>query len=144
MRYESTHGATRKLTPAQKLAEMACERLAARENRSLPLRFWETRDWGAAFRKQLRFANALLKVYPEEVIFRAFHDTPNLWSLGAPFFHDDLKKIHQKYQADLRRADGSAPIPTEDTLVTPRPGVQRGTSVRTLLDLIDGKKKDDR
>jgi hypothetical protein len=138
-RYESSHGATRSLTAAQKLAEIACERIASRDGSSLPARFWLLPQWAVAYRHQIRHANALLKIYPEETVIRAFRTASRVWSLAAPFFREQLEEHERLRQAEIKRAEAADPIDTNPTVATPRAGVQRGRSVRSRLNKLDGQ-----
>lgn len=137
--YLSSYGATRKLTAAQKLAEIACERKADHERRSLPARFWESPEWSHAYLAQLRAANRLLKVYPPEVIFRTLQAAPHVWSLGVDFLRERLDAEDGRYRSEMKRARETAPPQVHTTVATPRQGVSSGRSVRSRLN---AKEKD--
>lgn len=142
-KYESAHGATRKITAAQRLAEIMCERIAGKDQRSLPARFWNTPQWNKTFYDQIRFANSILKIYDAEVIFRALRRMPHVWSLGAAFFVESLKAEERSYHAELQRAEVAAPPPTSTISQAPSVGVSRVRSVRAKLSKIDAQKKGD-
>lgn len=88
---------------------------------------------------QLRFANALLKIYDPEVVFRAFRHAPHVWSLGAPFLSEWLVAEDKLYRAELTRAEEAAPVPVDNTVATPRARVQSGRSARAKLNRLDAK-----
>lgn len=70
---------------AQYLAEGMCRRLARKEKRELPLRFWDGADWKKFFLMQLRIANGLLKVHSvDAILFGLRHPKgKNAYSLNA-------------------------------------------------------------
>lgn len=69
---------------AQYLAEMICERLAAKEKTTLPQQFWNIDKWKKVFLAQLSHANKLLKEYDVFSISAALKDYRCKWlhSLG--------------------------------------------------------------
>lgn len=73
------------VSPAQFLAEFMCARQAARQGKSLPLRFWTLPAWEREFRNQLRLANGLLKLYLPEAVSLVLRSKQgrNVYSLGA-------------------------------------------------------------
>jgi hypothetical protein len=132
-RYESAYGAKRKLTPAQKLAELACERIADYEGAQLAVRFWVSPPWDKVFMTQFRHANGLLRLYPEEAIFRAFRAADRIRSLGAPFFKEKVDQEARLIKLESQQAAEAPAIPETSTDQAPRPGMQRGLSAREKL-----------
>jgi hypothetical protein len=139
-RYESAHGATRSLTAAQKLAEIACERIAHKQGSVLIARFWQSPQWRRPYADQVRFATSLLKVYPEEVVFRALRKANQVWSLNAPFFVEYLDKELKIYEFELGRMKTAVSLPPRTTVGLPRSGSPRTGSVRGRLNKLDAKK----
>lgn len=132
--YTSSYGATRSLTAAQKLAELACERIAAKRGATLVTRFWQTKAWQVVYTTQLRHANSLLKLYDQEAVMKAFREQPHVFSLGAPFFHKHIADIQSNIDAQRKLAN-TIPDPVEktDTKQGPRQGVSRPNSARNKL-----------
>lgn len=63
-----------KIRQDQKLAEIMLEKQAARNNKKLPWKFWNLREYRPYFMNQQRFASALLKRYSFEAILEAIKD----------------------------------------------------------------------
>lgn len=141
--YESSYGATRRITAAQRLAELACERIAADQGRGLAARFWNTPAWREPFTVQKRFADILLKLYDAEAVMRAFRENPRVRSLGAPFFHEDLRRHQKQLEAERARALNAAPIETQSTTAAPRTGARPGRSARARLNRPHGSEDKD-
>lgn len=73
------------VTAAQYLAEIACERQAARSGEKLPPRFWREKRWAVKFRAQVTHANGLLGKFPCGAILQALRHKPDgvrIYSLG--------------------------------------------------------------
>jgi hypothetical protein len=140
--YESAHGATRKITAAQKLAELVCERIAAFRGVGLAARFWSTEEWKGTFSRQKQRADVLLKLYDAEAIMRAFRANPRVRSLGASFFHEDVRGQQQQLQRERDRALNAPPIETQSTTAAPRIGVRPGRSARAKLNRVDGSQQE--
>ncbi len=138
--YESQHGATRKITAAQRLAEMACERIAKHQGRCLAARFWQEPEWKGTYYTQVRHANSLLKLYDAEAIMRAFRENERVYSLGAPFFNEALRRHQSQLQTEIERALNAPPIETQSTTALPRTGVRSGRSARARLNKSSGSK----
>lgn len=106
------------VTPAQYLAESMCFRIARKDKRTLPLRFWKTEAWERPFLLQLRHANGLLKLYSAEAIIRALR-TPEgkkVYSLGAqwldPVIRVEQEKVDRQAAAREEEARKPTPAPT--------------------------------
>lgn len=131
--HQSDYGASRAITAAQKLAEVACERAAAHRGEGLGPRFWDTAAWRRAFLAQVRAAHALLKIYDHEAVFTALRANPGVRSLVPGWVADLVRAEQDRIDAAITRADDTAPLVTGDTSAAPRQGVRRGTSVRSRL-----------
>lgn len=87
---------------AQLLAEIACERMAKKDGKDLPFKFWNTGRWLRDYKLQLRFANQLLKIYSFEAIRKSL-DTfqgKKIYSLGAkwldPIIAGEQEKLDRR------------------------------------------------
>ena len=98
----------RLITEAQYLAERMCERVAKRDKRSLPYKFWDNEDWSKIFIFQVVKANQLLKKYSLEIILRALAKPRafSIYSLGnlsllKPFLNQAEKEIQNSQNTDV-------------------------------------------
>jgi hypothetical protein len=138
-RYESRYGGGW-VAPQQILAEVMCERQAAKEKTSLPAKFWELPRWKKTFLLQLRLALKLLEKHHPSVISRAIRspEGKKVFSFGAPFFKDVLVREQEKYDAEIASlaAAPPPPPPPEPTADTekPRPDFAPRRSLRSKLE----------
>jgi hypothetical protein len=137
--FQSEHGATRKLSAAQKLAEMMCERIAAKEGKGLGTRFWLEPEWSKIFNFQMSMARAVLKLYAVEAIMRALRANPRVYSLGAPFFQAGIQREQKKVEAEQTRALNASTIELSSTTEAPRIGIRPGRSARVRLNASEAK-----
>ena len=72
-----THG-DKKVTAAQYLAEVVCERQAQKDKKELPKQFWNLPHWKKRFTSQLFAARGLLKLYDEVVVIKAIKSKKDL------------------------------------------------------------------
>lgn len=98
----------------QYLAELICEKRAAKRKVSLPWKFWQTDEWKKDFLAQLNHANKLVKEYDVHIIIQALKDRRcyKLESLGARFVLEPIIKELVK-AAELRentKAEQSQPV----------------------------------
>jgi hypothetical protein len=135
-KYRSNHAATRPLTATEKLAEMACERIAHHEGKTLAARFWLHGEWRRRFADQARHAAALTKIYDDEAVLEAFRDAPTVRSLGAPFLHEHLRVRQAQMEAEAKRARESSPVEADDAGARPRTGPATGRSLRAKLSRV--------
>lgn len=78
---------------AQYMAELMCERMALNKGiGSLPPKFWNLKEWKKPYQLQIMRANALLKVYDEQVILNALNSKKgkSIYSLHAAWLNDIL------------------------------------------------------
>jgi hypothetical protein len=73
-----------KITAAQYLVDIACERIAKREKETLPREYWRLDKWLKHFKRQIIAANALLKEFSCKEIVDALNSYrgKNIYSLG--------------------------------------------------------------
>lgn len=133
MRYESSYNARGKISAAQRLAEIACERVAELDGKSLGSKFWNHDDWKRPYSTQIRNANALLKIYEFEAIRRAWEANPRVRSLGAGFFREFVEIEQNRLEAEFKRAETAPIIKVSRTDEKPRPGLSNGRSARSKL-----------
>lgn len=113
----------RKVTAAQRIAEIMCENLARKEHTALPFKFWNTPKWEKHYKVQLLAANSLLKLYCAEAIFCGLRDkrASNIYSLHAPFLLDELFTGEQK-RIDREAVEiKNAPTPEVKVVTTEKP-----------------------
>lgn len=91
---------TNELTKPQMLAERMCERIAKRQKKALPYRFWQMEEWKKTFQLQVIRANQLLKEYTFEEISRALANPKAafIYSFGSkkmwiPYLEQARKQI---------------------------------------------------
>jgi len=82
--YTSKYGASGEITSAQFLTEFIMERIAAKDNKTLPSKFWSHSDWKKTFLAQINHANKLLKEASCIEIMAALRhkDLSRVYSLG--------------------------------------------------------------
>jgi len=95
--FESRHGGGW-ITPAAYLVELVCEKVAKKDKKALPNKFWNLPEWKKTFKLQILHANRLLKKYDIAPIVKSLNkrETRNVYSLGANFILEPLIKIEQK------------------------------------------------
>lgn len=129
------------ISAAQWLAEMLCARQAALRKEALPHYFWRLSQFEPEFRKQLRFANALFKLYRPAAVGIALR-TPRgkkIYSLGNPWFDEEVKRADAKLAKDevaLRAIQEKAAETTPPVAAPPpqtRPAFTSGKSAASKL-----------
>lgn len=122
------------------LAELMVERVAKKDRRSLPPRFWDEKEWGPLFKRQLRFAQGLLRLYGVNVILRVLDGArgKSVYSLGANWL-DAILQEEQKRE-DAQQASLRVVTPPRDECPLPsglRPSFAPKPSPITRLRLLD-------
>lgn len=86
----------KKVTYAQYITELICEKKAVIDGVDLPDKFWIIPDWKKYFKFQITIANKLLKTFRGDAIVNALKDkrTSKTYSLRSPF----LFRIIEEYQ----------------------------------------------
>lgn len=94
--YPSRYSPEAYVTPAQYITELICEKKAKCEQKDLPIKFWELKEWQKYYKYQIILANRLIKKYDPEFIIQALKDNRlyKTYSLGSPF----LIKIIEEYK----------------------------------------------
>ncbi len=82
---------------AQQIAEILFKRIAAKNQNTLPVKFWNDERYARDYRLQLIKINALMKVYEPQAIINALLSPKgkNIWSITAPWL-DPLIAEEQK------------------------------------------------
>jgi hypothetical protein len=140
--YPSKYAPGAWVSAAQRLAELMCERQALSKKQALPLRFWQLPHWEAEYRKQLRFANALFKLFRPAAVGVALR-TPRgrkVYSLGATWFDDAVRAADERLareEAALREIQEAAranpPPPAAGPAPQTRPAFTGGKSTANKL-----------
>lgn len=99
MKYISKYFQDKKVTPAQFITEMICERKAKKDGDDLHHRFWLSTKWDKYFKNQIPAANKLCKQFPPRAIINALNTNAGLriFSLRAPH----LKPIIEQEEVKL-------------------------------------------
>lgn len=129
------------LTAVQKLAELACERIAG--YRTLGTEFWKLNPWDKIYRREATHAARLLTTpFAFDVIVRAWVSPQGRYvrTLGAPYFLQ-LVQLEQN-KADFERKNLELALLPEDIDIyqKPRPIQRHGKSIREKLE--DGQNKE--
>lgn len=97
-RYESKYSPKGYVTAAQYICELICVAKARKENKELPLKFWELKEWRNYFVFQSKYANKLLKEYDERAIIAVLKNPKNAktFSLAANWLIPQFEEEHQK------------------------------------------------
>ncbi len=142
-RYESRFGGGW-LNANQYLAEGMCDRIARKDGRSLPLRFWETKEWKEVFGYQLLLSSRLLKRFSAQVIIRALRKEKRCWSLKAPFLLKTIQREHELWKQEKLRLAAAEPPPLPPPVIEkPRPGfVFEKSALAKLRELNHGESKE--
>lgn len=93
-KYPSRYSPDGWVSAPQYITEFVCEKKAQKENKELPIKFWEISEWRKYFRYQITIANSLLKDFPEEAIIAALKDRRcwKTYSLRSPFLQGIIKE----------------------------------------------------
>jgi hypothetical protein len=131
-KYPSRYSNGKEIAAAQYLAEMMCERMAQKNRKELPQRFWNQPEWKKSYRSQLLAAQGLLKIYDESVVIRAVKNLKGIYSLRAPSLDDAIKEEKKKAEANK---DKKANVKRVDTKAKPRQHRTRKTQLGKLKEL---------
>jgi len=130
----------RKLTAAQKIAEVICEKQALKKAEPLFFRFWNSPKWEKEFKTQLFFANSLLKLYSPQAILTGLKDKRaySVHSLGASFILDEIFKEEQEKLDKAEEAFKKAPPPEEKKVVVEKPRPKFNQKEKNLFSKLEG------
>lgn len=112
------------ITPAQRLAELMCERMAKKDGATLPWQFWNEPAWKKPFLAQLRFANQVLRAYPYQAVFAVLESRQGakVYSLGAKWLDAEFAKEAAKLRMFELSVESDTPqdCPMEPDKPTPK------------------------
>ena len=93
-KYPSRYSPQKWVSAPQYITEFVCEKKAQGENKELPIKFWEIKEWKKYFQYQIIIANKLLKEFPEEAVVAALKDNRcwKTYSLRSPVLHSIIKE----------------------------------------------------
>ena len=114
--YDSKWGGG-KITAAQFIMELLCEKIATWRKKTLTNKFWLEKEWKQTYILQMLHVNALLKVYPEQVIITSIKRVEKLTSIKVPWFQNVLKEEYDKWK--LKQKIEKVEIKTQPTDVQP-------------------------
>ncbi len=115
-RFESKYATGTFVSDGQYLAELICEKIAAKNKEKLPYKFWAWPVWKNTFLLQLAHANKLLKEFDVFVIIKALKDKRayKINSLGARFILNPILE-------DIKKKVETAPVQqTEEEIESPK------------------------
>ncbi len=97
-------------TAAQLLAETMVLRRASKEKKKLTGPFWREAPWNKYFGEQMIAANALLKIFSPQAIFRALKRKECNWqySLRTKGISDIIQQEEEKLKAENERLEKSS------------------------------------
>jgi len=137
-KYPSRYSDDKKVTAAQYLAELMCERQAEKNKKELPKRFWNLPHWTKKFKSQLFAAYGLLKLYDEAAIIRALKskEARYIYSLRAPTLDDIIKEQQHMLELDKAKAkDKDTNVVRKDVKAKPREHRVKNTIFDKLSEL---------
>lgn len=100
--FRSRYSPGKNVNAAQYLAELVCYHNALRNNKDLPLKFWELEEWHKYFIYQIKCANDLLKVADAEIVIKYVNEK-KIWNLGAKWILDAVEKLQRIHISKARR-----------------------------------------
>lgn len=89
---KSRYSPDKNVTHAQYITEIVCENKAFSQQKELPMQFWKFKEWEKYFKRQIMWANKLLKQYSAEEIIRVLRHNKQIYSLGNKIIHVLIKK----------------------------------------------------
>lgn len=130
-RFPPKYGSDGHLTAAQHLAFMTCERLAKKEKRHLPDKFWTQPFWKKTYARQVTAAtNILNRLDPKDkgtgvkAVIRVLTSTEkgkSAYSFGAPFLWPLIEQMHKTVLVEHQAAAAASSPNPEDRAVLPLP-----------------------
>lgn len=129
------------ITPAQKLAEIMCQRMAKKKGVALPYRFWQFSEWKVTFRRQVQLASALLKIHTFKAIINALNrnETKNVYSFAGKWWQYLIPLEEErllKETAKLTEVD-NVHLPESGIDQTGSPRFNIGTKRNSTLSKLD-------
>jgi hypothetical protein len=124
------------ISSAQYLAETMCARNAKFNRTELPPKFWNDKPWKDYYLYQIKLANALLKVYSQQVIFQALrtYNGMKTISLKSPYLKKELETLEKKNSNQVIEK-------TETVEMKQKPTFIKSKSLKRKLEDLDGEEK---
>ena len=93
-RYPSRYSPKGWVSAPQYITELICEKMAQRDKKDLPMKFWEIKEWRKYFKYQITLANKLIKEHGEEIVIAALKDERcwSTYSLRAPRLREIIEE----------------------------------------------------
>lgn len=129
--YKSRFSPNKYVSLSQIGAEIMCERMARKEYKELPLKFWEIKKWRNILVWQAKLCSELRKKYRDDAIFSALMDKRSkyTYSFQAPW----LIKTIEEYEAKPAQEIKIEIVVTEEKPTELRPS-SGGNNLASLLD----------
>jgi len=145
-RYPSKYSPGQFISAAQYICETICEHKARIDGKSLPVKFWEDKEWAKFYKDQISAANKLLKVYSCAAIIEGLNHWKGkkIYSLRAPWLKEIIDEVYKK--KDIVAGDGGISMPFSDEfmerilskpIIAARP-MQAKKGIKSTLEDIDG------
>ena len=91
-KYNSRYSPDKKVTCAQLIIEIVCENRAVKDDKELPIKFWDLDEWNKFYRMQLRYCHKLCKAHtPSKVL--AFIWQKKIWDLRAKWLDEAVSEF---------------------------------------------------
>ena len=132
--YPSRYSPAGWVSGSQYITELICEKKARRENKDLPRKFWEDKDWEKYFKYQITLASQLIKKFGEEAVIAALKDNRcwSTYSLRSPFLVPVIEE--KKKEISDNRPEAEYNIKDEEE-VTHRSSNNKKSIISKLRDL---------
>lgn len=134
--FQSRHGGGW-ATPAQFIAEILCERIARKEKKDLPSKFWNLPSWKRTYMQKILEANASLKLYSPNAILGFLRRTPMAFSLRGGWVIPILQEEQAKEKAKQEKVETAVVVPVASAIdEKPRaPFVSANSTLKKLREL---------
>jgi len=135
-RYPSRYSPKGWVSAPQYITELICEKMAQRDKKDLPMKFWEIKEWRKYFKYQITLANKLIKEHGEEIVIAALKDERcwSTYSLRAPRLQEI---IEEKARAKKERVESVKYNINDSDEVRHRTNNNKKSIVSKLRDLDD-------
>jgi hypothetical protein len=134
--YPSKYSPEKFVTASQYIIELICEKKAATNDVTLPIRFWRLPEWAKFFKFQSLSVNAFLKTFDERAIIRALKRSGKMWSLRTQYVKRLIKEeaalIILEDKKKLEAASKQSP-PNRNTVENIVRPLRKGRSTMSLL-----------
>ena len=141
-KYPSAYSPEAWVTGAQYICELICEKKAAVEGTTLPIRFWRLPEWEKFFKSQVRLVNQMTKKYSVRAVIATLKESGKWWSLRTPIMQGNIQRHHKriraedKFNAEKIRQQKTVNRSTIES--KPRQRVTRKTNLSVLYDIDEG------